>query len=170
MTPMTLMAPRRTRHASVVGVCAWLILLPACSPFETRHHNESKPQMQIWSAEESPLKIQAAQTRWFDTTDRRNMLRAVVMTLQDLHGIVEALDEELGIVSAKAYVDRVEPTTDHKDFVQLTVTVRTRNASQLLVRANAQFNRHPVEDPAVYQQFFRALEQAVFLGSHTVKK
>jgi hypothetical protein len=51
----------------------------------------------------------------------------------------------------------------------LTVTVRKRNETQLVVRASAQFYLRAVEDPAPYQQFFRTLEQAVFLEGHAVE-
>jgi hypothetical protein len=59
---------------------------------------------------------------------------------------------------------------DHRsNLVRFTVTVRKRNDSQLVVRASAQFYLRAVEDPVPYQQFFRALEQAVFLESHLIE-
>jgi hypothetical protein len=124
------------------------------------------------------------------------MLQAVIMTLQDLNCKIEVLDEELGIVSAKKYVDLGQttfvdpayfpyrpdtllfltrnyrswgPFYHRSNLVRITVTVRTRNQSQLLVRASAQFYLRAVEEPAPYQQFFRALEQAVFLEGHSVE-
>jgi hypothetical protein len=50
----------------------------------------------------------------------------------------------------------------------MTVTVRPRGQTQLLVRANAQYNLTAVEDPEPYQQFFAALEKSVFLTAHNV--
>lgn len=124
------------------------------------------------------------------------MLQAIVTTLQDLHCKIEVLDEELGIVSAKKYVGLEQPTfidpsyllyqpdtllflTRHyrawgpfyhrSDLVRLTVTVRNCNDSQLIVRASAQCYLRPVEDPIPYQQFFRTLEQAIFLEGHTIE-
>lgn len=124
------------------------------------------------------------------------MLQAIVMTLQDLNCKIDILDEELGLVSAKKYVD-LEQTTfvdpvyllyrpdtllfltrnyrswgpfhHRSDLVRMTVSVRTRNDSQLVVRVSAQFYLRAVEDPVPYQQFFRTLEQAVFLESHSVE-
>jgi len=171
------------------------VLLSACSPYEMRHDNQSDARTQIWLSEESQVKVRAAQTRVFDTTDRRKMLQAIVTTLQDLNCKIDVLDEELGIVSAKKYVDLERPsfldpsyilyrpdtllflTRNYRawgpfyhrsDLVRLTVTVRDRNESQLVVRASAQFYLRAVEDPVPYHQFFRTLEQAVFLEGHAV--
>jgi hypothetical protein len=45
----------------------------------------------IWLSEESQVKVWAAQTRVFDTKDRRKMLQVIVMTLAtyfgDAHGV-----------------------------------------------------------------------------------
>ncbi len=38
----------------------------------------------------------------------------------------------------------------------------------MLVRTNAQYNITAVEDPEPYQQFFAALERAMFLTAHEV--
>lgn len=173
-----------------------MTLFTSCSPYELRHEDQSDARTQIWLSEESQVKVRAAQTRVFDTNDRQRMLQAIVMTLQDLDCKIEVLDEELGIVSAKKYVDIEKPTFidpsyflyqpdtllflirnyrawgpfyHRSDLVRLTVTVRDRNESQLIVRASAQFYLGAVEDPVPYQQFFRVLEQAVFLEGHAVE-
>lgn len=190
---LTSRAPRRWLLPTVLTGAA---LLTACSPYEMRHENQSDARAQIWLSEESQVKVRAAQTRTFDTNDRHKMLQAIVMTLQDLSCKIEVLDEELGIVSAKKYVDLERPTfldpsyilyrpdtllflTRHyrawgpfyhrSDLVRLTVTVRDRNESQLVVRASAQFYLRAVEDPLPYQQFFRVLEQALFLEGHAIE-
>ena len=186
-TPLRMLLPTVLTVAS---------LFTACTPYEMRHENQSDARTQIWLSEESQVKIRSAQTRVFDTKDRRKMLQAIVMTLQDLNCKIDVLDEELGIVSAKKYVDFEQPTFfdpsyilyrpdtllfltrnyrawgpfyHRSDLVRLTVTVRDRNESQLVVRASAQFYLRAVEDPVPYQQFFRTLEQAVFLEGHAVE-
>jgi hypothetical protein len=53
--------------------------------------------------------------------------------------------------------------------LRMTVSVRPRGETQTLVRANAQYNLQAVEDPLPYQQFFDALEQAMFLTAHHVE-
>lgn len=80
-------------------------------------------------------------------------------TLQDLGFVVDDADYTLGSVSATK-LDRYA--------LRMTVTVRERSASQLLVRANAQYNQRAVEKPEPYQQFFAALEKSMFLTAHAV--
>jgi len=81
-------------------------------------------------------------------------------TLQDLGFVVDSADEILGSVSATK-LDRYA--------MRMTVTVRERGAAQLLVRGNAQFNNRVVSDPEPYQQFFAALEKAMFLDAHLLE-
>jgi hypothetical protein len=50
----------------------------------------------------------------------------------------------------------------------MTVSVRPRGETQLIVRANAQYNITAVEDPEPYQQFFDALSKAIFLTAQQV--
>ena len=52
--------------------------------------------------------------------------------------------------------------------VSMSVTVRLRGEKQLLVRANAQYGVVSVDDPATYQDFFAALEKAIFLTAQQV--
>ncbi|CAB1064479.1 hypothetical protein D1BOALGB6SA_9275 [Olavius sp. associated proteobacterium Delta 1] len=87
------------------------------------------------------------------------MLRTVIATLQDLGFIVDKADDVLGAVSATK-LDRYT--------LRMTVTVRPRGATQLLVRVNAQYELIAVEDPEPYQQFFDALSQSIFLTAHQV--
>lgn len=186
----------RSRRLPLLTLLISLTFLAACSPYEMRHENQSDSRTQIWLSEESQVKVRAAQTRIFDTKDRGKLLQAIVMTLQDLNCKIEVLDETLGIVSAKKYVELERPAFvdtsyllyrpdtplfltrnyhswgpfyHRSDLVRLTVTIRDRNDTQLIVRASAQFYLRAVEDPQPYQQFFRALEQAVFVEGHAVE-
>jgi len=86
-------------------------------------------------------------------------LRTVIATLQDLGFIIDKADLNLGTVSATK-LDRYN--------LRVTVTVKERSESQLLVRANAQYNIKPVEDPEPYQQFFNSLSKAIFLTAQQV--
>lgn len=128
-----------------------LLLLPltSCAP-STR---------QVLATSESQVKLRSIQTRAFDTTDKNRMLRTVIATLQDLGFIIDKADATIGTVSA---------TKLDKYNLRMTVTVKERGESQLMVRANAQYNIHPVEDPEPYQQFFNSLSKAIFLSAHQV--
>ncbi len=179
----------------VVGLC---LLLQGCpTPYEWRHQDQWDSREQIWLSEESQVKLRAAQSRVFDTTDRRRTLEAIVATMQDLGFMVEVLDEELSLVSGKKFEPLERPSlgTDpyyhlyddqslliftksyhtwgpfwhRSDLVRFTITVRKRNETQLVVRASAQFYLQAVEDPVPYQKFFRTLEQALFLEGHLVE-
>lgn len=180
----------------LAGMGISLFLHGCLTPYESRHENQWDAREQIWLSEESQVKLRAAQSRVFATTDKVAVLEAIVATMQDLGFMVEVLDQELGIVSAKKYVDLERPTFldpsyllyrpdtlmiltrnihtwgpfyHRSDLVRLTVTVRKRNDLQLVVRAAAQFYLRAVEDPAPYQKYFRALEQALFLQGQTVE-
>lgn len=106
----------------------------------------------------SQVELRSFQTRAFSTTDKRKTLRTTIATLQDLGFVIDKADEELGTVSG---------TKLNGYQLRMTVSVRPRG-NQTLVRANATYNITAVEDPAPYQQFFTALEKAMFLTAHEV--
>jgi len=114
---------------------------------------------QVLATKGSQVKLRSIQTRAFDTTDKEKMLRTVIATLQDLGFIVDKADDVLGAVSA---------TKLERYTLRMTVSVRPRGETQLLVRANAQYNITAVEDPEPYQQFFDSLSKAIFLTAHQV--
>lgn len=178
---------------------ALLLGLAAClQPYESRHESQWDSTDQVLMSEASQVKLRAAQSRVFDTTDKNRILTAVVSTLQDLGFMITVLDEELGIVAGKRFEELegsslgYDPTyhlytTDallafsrrymgwgpfyHRDnLVRVTVTVRKRNEGQSVVRASAQFYLRAVEDLEPHQRFFRALEQSMFLEAHLVEE
>lgn len=114
---------------------------------------------QVLATSESQVKLRTIQTRAFDTTDKEMMLRTVIATLQDLGFIIDKADDVLGTVSG---------TKLNRYALRMTVSVRPRGTTQLLVRANAQYEIYAVEDPEPYQQFFEALSKALFLTAHQV--
>jgi hypothetical protein len=113
----------------------------------------------VMETQQSAVALRSFQQRAFDTTDREKTLRTVISTLQDLSFVVDKADLELGTVSA---------TKLSGYQLRMTVTVRPRGATQLLVRANAQFQNKAVEEPKPYQDFFVSLEKAMFLTAHQV--
>jgi len=127
-----------------------LVFLASCAP---SYH-------QILATKESQVKLRAIQTRVFDATDTDKMLRTVIATLQDLGFVVDKADHVLGAVSG---------TKLDQYTLRMTVSVRPRGDTQLLVRANAQYNITAVENSEPYQQFFDALSKAMFLTAHPVE-
>jgi hypothetical protein len=108
---------------------------------------------------QSAVALRSFQQRSFDTSDKEKTLRTVIATLQDLSFVVDKADMDLGTVSA---------TKLSGYQLRMTVTVRPRNETQMLVRANAQYMDKAVEEPKPYQDFFVALEKSMFLTAHQV--
>lgn len=115
---------------------------------------------QVLAADESQVQLRSIQTRAFDTIDKEKMLRTIISTLQDLDFVIDRADLLLGSVTGSKFVAAAA--------VKMTVTVRPRGETQLLVRASAQYGIKAVEDAEPYQDFFSALEKAVFLTAHQV--
>ena len=137
------------RVAGLGLICWCMCTIPACQ--------SSKGQFLL--ADASAVKLRSIQTRAFDTTDKTATLRTTMATLQDLGFVIDSADDVIGTVSATK-LDRYA--------LRMTVTVRPRGTTQLLVRANAQFGLRAVEDPQPYQQFFDALGKAMFLAAQQV--
>ena len=102
----------------------------------------------------SQLQTRQIQTREYDTLDRSMTLRSVISTLQDLGFVIDTADLGLGTVTA---------TREDKYTMRMTVTVREKDAERILVRANARIGEDTVTDPLTYQDFFIALDKAMFL-------
>lgn len=137
------------KHVLICAIAASLSLT-ACQTTSTS---------QIMASGESQVALRAIQTRAFDTTNRTKTQRTVIATLQDLGFVIDKADEELGTISG---------TKLDGYSLRMTVTLRPRGKKQTLVRANAQYNVTAVEDSEPYQQFFTALEKAMFLTAHEV--
>lgn len=139
------------RHSTI-----WIVMLllatggvTACASDPSRHILEG----------DSQVRLRSIQTRAFETTDKQQTLRTVIATLQDLGFVIDKADATLGAVSATK-LDGYE--------LRMTVTVRPRSETELLVRASAQYQLEPVDDPEPYQDFFTALEKSMFLTTHAV--
>ena len=135
-----------------LSVLVSVLLLSACMM-------QTDSRQQLLATDQSQVALRSIQTRIFDTDDKYIALRSVIATLQDLGFVIEEADDVLGSVSATKL--------DGYDL-RITVTVRPRNTSQMLVRANAQYNDAAVDDPLPYQQFFTALESSMFLTAQRV--
>jgi len=153
---------------------------------------------QILMSEESQVKMRALQTRVYDTTDKKKILRVVINTMQDLFFDIDVLDEDLGIVSGRKMFHKSGYWSDHptyyryktdnlmifnrtnfrtwgpfeyrNDLTRMTVTIRPKEKTRLLVRASVQYNLRAVEDPELYQKFFKTLNQSMFLAQEESPK
>ncbi len=140
-------------------------------------------------SEDSQVKLRSIQTRVFDTTDKIKLMRATDATMQDLFFDVDVLDEELGVVSGKILTSQNSKVDDpsyynyktdeliifntnfrtwgafqyRNDLTRITVTVRSKEKTRSLVRASIQYNIRAIDDPEIYQAFFKTLGQSLFL-------
>jgi len=110
--------------------------------------------------QKSAVQLRSIQTRAFDTTDKKMMMQTIISTMQDLDFVIDKADFLLGSVTGSKFLGNA--------VVTMTVTVRPRGEKQLLVRVNAQYGIKTIEDPQTYQDFFTALEKALFLTAHKV--
>ncbi len=134
------------RVAALLSIC---IVLTGCGT----------SKKQLLATSKSQLQLRSIQTRAFDTTDREKTLRTIIATMQDLGFVIDNANYTLGSVSGTK-LDNFQ--------LRMSVTVRPRGETQLLVRAGMQFNVTQVDDPEPYQQFFTALGRAMFLEAQQV--
>ena len=100
------------------------------------------------------LEARQIQTRQYDTLDKPLTMRSVIATLQDLGFTIDQADTELGTITATRY---------HQYTMRMTVTVVQRGEERVSIRANARIGENAVTDAATYQDFFVALDKAMFL-------
>jgi len=133
----------------IISIIAIALLFSSCQSSRNR----------LLESEQSQVKLRQIQTRAFDTTDKPKMLRAILSTLQDLGFIIDKADMDLATISATK-LDGFQ--------LKMTVSVRDRGRTQLLVRANAQVGLRPIDDPVPYRNFFNSLSKAIFLEAQQV--
>lgn len=133
-----------------------LCLLAAILALTGCVQNSTNSALEVGS---NQVQLRQIQSRGFDTTDKVKTLRTVISTLQDLGFVIDKADLELGSITA---------TKLDGYALRMSITVRPRNAKQLLVRANAQYQEAAVTDPAPYQAFFSSLSKGMFLTAQNV--
>ncbi|PIQ90162.1 MAG: hypothetical protein COV71_06375 [Candidatus Omnitrophica bacterium CG11_big_fil_rev_8_21_14_0_20_41_12] len=138
------------KYSGIIFILLLIITLSGCAT----------PAVNALGSSESQVKLRSIQTRAFDTTDKKKMMQTVISTMQDLDFVIDKADFMLGSVTGSKFLGQA--------VVTMSVTVSPRGEKQLLVRANAQYGISSVEDPATYQDFFIALEKAIFLTAQQV--
>ena len=140
------------RTLSLIAIAvAMNIALTGCESISARVLDEG---------DQTQLQKRSYQSRVFDTADKQSTMRTVISTLQDLGFIIDKADLTLGTVSATKF---------NGYQLKMTVSVRPKGTTHMLVRANVQLNIRPVEEPKPYQDFFVSLEKAMFLTAQAVE-
>lgn len=148
------------------------LLLPGCA---STHATTPATQLQV----------REFQTRTFETTDTKLVMKAVLNTLQDEGFLLKSADAELGLLTATR-----ESDVGHKAdrllallldtggrWKKLSVVEATANVSAFgsETRVRLSFQRktldnqggtlkvEPVDDAQFYQAFFAAVDKAVFI-------
>lgn len=111
------------------------------------------------SGNSTQLEARQIQTRQYDTLDKTLTMRSVIATLQDLGFTIDQADAELGSITATRY-DQVT--------MRMSVTVVQRAVEKVSVRANARIDESAINDAETYQDFFVALDKAMFLTLNKV--
>jgi hypothetical protein len=137
-----------------------ILLLTACETTSSRLLDSSVGK--------SAVELRSIQGRAFDTKDQNKTLRTIIATLQDLSFVIDKADMELGTVSATKLDSSNQGFGNTGYMLRMTVSARPVG-NRTLIRANAQFNITPVVEPKPYQDFFVALEKAMFLTAHQVE-
>jgi hypothetical protein len=136
----------------------------------------------------SQASLRSIQSREFDSGETAKTLKTVTATLQDLGFVLDRVDEGLGVTSGTKVMSAASRPSSSgvlaamlvgggrgaagppgKDSaLRITVTVQAKGPNRVLVRANAELDQRTIRDPQQYQEFFAALEKAMFLTAHQV--
>jgi hypothetical protein len=180
---------KRTARRAIPLLFASLMLQGCVNQWGAGLQMDSKSQ--ILMSNSSQVRLRSIQSRVFDTTDKLKIMNAAVAAMQDLYFNIDVMDEDLGVISGKRlFHDDDKPVTDptyysyrtdeliifntnfrtwgpfnyRYDLTRMTITVRPKEKTRSLVRASVQYAIRAVEDPEMYQQLFKTLEQSLFLA------
>ncbi len=105
------------------------------------------------------LEMRSIQTREYESLDKTMTMRAVIATLQDLGFTIDQADVGVGVITGTRlqYLD-----------MRMTITVMPKAADRVSVRANARIGEKSITQAETYQDFFVALDKAVFLARNNV--
>lgn len=111
------------------------------------------------------LEARQIQSRQYETLDKAMTMRSVIATLQDLGFTIDQADAELGVVTATRYD---QAAAYQQQTMRMTITVVQRGEERVSVRANARIGETAVSSAATYQDFFAALDKAMFLTRESI--
>lgn len=135
------------------------------------------------------MELRSFQTREYDTTDTKLVMKAMLNVLQDMGFIVNDADAELGLLTASKWTGidhtKKEIKRARKDETSLSKSlvlectanislfdkqsrVRVNFQKRILDTQGATMEASPVEDAAFYQTFFSKVDKGIFLQQEGV--
>jgi len=142
-------------------------------------------------APKTQLQVREAQSRLYDVSDMKLVMKAVMNTLQDDNFIVQQANVDLGLLTAQKELDIENPTesffarafTDRPEYKKNSITEASANISefgkQIRVRINFKYkvlnNKGAVmrvsqiEDDQYYQDFFSKVDKSLYLGKQKIQ-
>lgn len=177
MTPLRRWGGRGPVRA-IIGTMLLLPLLSGCL-------SDSSPP-----PPPSQMEMRSFQTREYDTTDTKLVIKAVLNTLQDTGFIVNTADPDIGLLTASKWTNIthtkkeiktakkkevalsksvvLECTANISAFGKTQCRVRVNFQQRVLDAAGATMQAYPVTDAKFYQTFFSQVDKGIFLQQEGV--
>ncbi len=142
------------------------------------------------------LALRRLQTRRFDTSDEKEILRASLGVLQDLGFEIDESESKLGVLVASKDRDATDPMqitagiaisvfaggppppVDRNQRIRASLVTRVLSAHEAQVRVTFQrtvwnteggiSRAESLTDPELYQEFFSKLSKSLFLEAHGI--
>lgn len=136
------------RKTILLATCLAAVSISGCAstPFDVAGNSQA-------------LEMRSIQTREYESLDKTMTMRAVIATLQDLGFTIDQADVGVGVITG---------TRLQSVDMRMTVTVVPKALERVSVRANARIGETSIAEAATYQDFFVALDKAVFLTRNNV--
>jgi len=141
--------------------------------------------------QKTQLQVRESQSRLYDVSDIKLVMKAVMNTLQDDNFIVQQANVDLGLLTAQKELDVENPTesffarafTDRPEYKKNSITEASANISefgkQVRVRINFRYkllnNRgavmrvNQIDDDRYYQDFFSKVDKSLYLGKQKIQ-
>jgi len=126
-----------------VLITTTILLLGACVS------NDYDPYV---AATTNQLETRSYQTRDFSNVGHKQLMQAMVSTLQDYHFRIQEVDTELGTITAYQHTRKAGKTA-------LTIFIKARGENLHSVRINMLTGRKVLSEPEIYQKFFTAVRK-----------
>ncbi len=142
-------------------------------------------------AQKTQLQVRESQSRLYDVSDLKLVMKALMNTLQDDNFIVQQANVDLGLLTAQKEVDIENPAesffartfSNRPEYKKNSITEASANISefgkQVRVRINFRYKElnnkggvmrlTQIEDDRYYQDFFAKVDKSLYLGKQKIQ-